>query len=163
MVNECQSCHVFVRQCHDKVLRNITGNHDGIDFVIFQDGDGSTIGTIDGNGSGGVRYNETSDARLKTKIRDYSGGLQTVSQIRVKKYEMKSAPGIESIGLIAQELQKVYPEVVSGSPDSDVDKDPMMIAYGRITPLLINAIQEQQEMIEQLQNEVAELKKRLGE
>ena len=129
-----------------------------VDYIIFKDGDGDNIGTIDGNGTGGVRYNTTSDARLKTKIRDYSGGLETVSQIKVRKYEKKSAPGIELIGLLAQELQKVYPQAVSGSPDNDVNEDPMMIDYGRITPLLTKAIQEQQNIIDSQQLQIDELR-----
>jgi len=120
------------------------------DFIIFQDGDGDTVGSIDGNGTGGVSYNTTSDARLKTKIRDYFDGLQTVNQIKVKQYEKKSAPGVERIGLIAQELQKVYPQAVSGSPTDDVDEDPMMVDYGSLTPILISALQEQNKLIEDL-------------
>jgi len=130
----------------------------GVDFVIFQDGDGSIVGTIDGNGIGGIMYNNSSDARLKTKIRDYSGGLQTVSQMKVRLYEKKSAPGNETIGFLAQELQEVYPQAVSGFPDSNVDDDPMMVDYSKITPLLVKAIQEQQELIKQLQAEIELLK-----
>ena len=122
-----------------------------VDYLIIQDGDGTTIGTIDGNGSGGVRYNTTSDARLKTKIRDFTGALTTISKIKVRKYEMKSAPGKEKIGMIAQELQKVYPYAVSGSPDSDVETDPMMIDYGKLTPLLVRGIQELKAEYKELQ------------
>ena len=134
----------------------------GIDFIIFHDGDGDNVGTIDGNGTGGVRYNTTSDARLKTKIRDYTGASKTISKIKVRKYEKISAPGIERIGMIAQELQKVYPQAVSGSPDSDVNEDPMMIDYGRITPLLIRAIQELQAENQKLKVEMREFKRELG-
>ncbi len=122
-----------------------------VDYVIFQDGDGTTIGSIDGNGSGGVRYNTTSDARLKTNIRDYTDALTTILKIKVRKYEMKSAPGKEKIGMIAQELQKVYPYAVSGSPDSDVETDPMMIDYGKLTPLLVRGIQELKKENEKIQ------------
>jgi hypothetical protein len=137
---------------------------DTVDFIIFQDGDGSLVGSIDGDGTGGVNYNETSDARLKTKIRDYSGGLHTLSQIQVRKYEMKSAPGIEKIGLIAQELLEVYPQAVSGSPDNDVNTDPMMVDYGKITPLLVNAFQELEKLTRELivkTDEIDELKKEI--
>ena len=119
------------------------------------------VGSIDGDGTGGVNYNQTSDARLKTNIRDYHGGLQTLNQIKVRNYEMKSAPGIELIGMIAQELQEVYPLAVSGSPDNDENEDPMMIDYGSITPLLINAIQEQQGIIESQQKQIDLLQKRI--
>ncbi len=130
----------------------------GIDYMIFYYGDGTTVGVIDGNGSGGITYNTTSDRRLKTKIRNYTGALEKVNEIKVRKYERKSLPGKEEIGFIAQELQKVYPQAVSGSPDSDVETDPMMVDYGRLTPLLVRAIQEQQKMIEELKKEIGLLK-----
>lgn len=137
----------------------------GIDYVIFQDGDGDLIGSIDGDGTGGIRYNTTSDARLKMKIRDFSGGLNTVSKIQVRNYEMKSAPGIENVGFIAQELQEVYPQAVSGSPDSDPGEDPMMIDYGKITPVLVSALQElniiKDKEIEELKSMINSLKNRI--
>jgi len=128
-----------------------------VDFIAFQDTIPNNVGSIDGDGAGGVRYNTTSDVRLKTNIRDYSGGLKTVSQIKVRNYEMKSAPGVEKIGLIAQELQEIYPQAVSGSPNSEVKTDPMMIDYGNITPLLINAIQELQKENEALKQRLAKM------
>ncbi len=135
---------------------------DETDYIIFQDGDGTTIAVIDGNGAGGVAFSHTSDRRLKTKIRDYTGALEKLSQLQVRKYERKTAPGKELIGLIAQEVQKVYPQIVSGSPDGDLKSEPMMVDYGRITPLLIKAIQEQQSKIEMLEKKLTELSKYIG-
>ncbi len=135
---------------------------DQADFIIFHNGNGGTVGTIDGNGSNGVRYNTTSDARLKTKIEDYDEALKTVNQIGIKKYERIANPGNEEIGVIAQELQKVYPQAVSGSPDSDVKTDPMMVDYSKLTPLLVKGMQEQQEVIEELKKHNAELENRLN-
>ncbi|MCB9250386.1 MAG: tail fiber domain-containing protein [Ignavibacteriales bacterium] len=80
-------------------------------------------------------------------IKEYSNALNVLSNIGIKKYERISNPGIEEIGVIAQELQKVYPQAVSGSPDSDVKTDPMMVDYSKLTPLLVKAVQEQQETI----------------
>ncbi len=119
----------------------------GIDYIIFQDGNGTTVGVIDGNGFGGINYNTTSDRRLKTKIKDYTGALDKINKIQVRKYVRKTNLNKEEIGFIAQELQKVYPQAVSGSPDNDVETDPMMVDYSSITPLLVRAIQEQQDRI----------------
>ena len=135
---------------------------DQADLVIFHNGSGNTLGTIEGNGSGGVNYTTTSDARLKTKIEDYDEALKTVNQIGIKKYERIANPGNEEIGVIAQELQKVYPQAVSGSPDSDVKTDPMMVDYSKLTPLLVKGMQEQQEVIEELKKHNAELENRLN-
>ncbi|MDX1407444.1 MAG: hypothetical protein R3330_04905, partial [Saprospiraceae bacterium] len=72
-----------------------------------------------------------------------------VSQLRPRIYEMKSCPGSDQIGFLAQELFDILPTVVAGSPDAPVE-DPMMVDYGKITPVLVAAIQEQQAVIEQL-------------
>ncbi|MCB9249928.1 MAG: tail fiber domain-containing protein [Ignavibacteriales bacterium] len=71
-------------------------------------------------------------------------------------------PGIEEIGVIAQELQKVYPQAVSGSPNSDVNTDPMMVDYSKLTPLLVKGMQEQQEKISSQNVRIKELEERLA-
>lgn len=119
----------------------------GNGFIEFRKASGILIGEITGNG-GGIAYKTTSDARLKMNVEEYENALKVLSKIGIKKYERILSPGIEEIGVIAQELQKVFPEAVSGSPDSDVKNAPMMVDYGRLTPLLVKAVQEQQEFIQ---------------
>ena len=111
-------------------------------FVRFRDGDGTQVGGVRGNGVGGVSYTTSSDARLKTKIDDFAGGLDMVSRMKVRKYEFIEAPGNERIGFLAQEMQTVLPQVVSGDPEGDVAEEPMGIDYGRMTPVLVSSIQE---------------------
>ena len=115
---------------------------------IGRDGDGTWVGNVVGNGAGGINYQTASDGRLKKNVADYESALDEVAKIKVRKYEMKSAPGKEQIGFIAQELQEIFPIAVSGDPAGDVEMDPMGIDYGRITPLLVKAIQELQAEIE---------------
>ena len=69
-------------------------------FIRFRNGAGLTQGTVSSNGATGVNYVTTSDARLKTNIVDFDGGLDMVSRINVKKYEFIAAPGKETIGLL---------------------------------------------------------------
>jgi len=121
-------------------------------FLRCWDGDDSYLGGINGDGSGGVNYTTVSDARLKMNIIDYPSALDKVSKIRVRQYEMKSAPGNEQIGFLAQELQKIYPQAVGGDSEGDVNSEPMGIDYGRLTPLLVKAIQELQARVEELEN-----------
>jgi len=130
-------------------------------FIRFQKNGGAGIGSISGSGSG-VSYNTTSDARLKMKIKDYSNALETLSNIGIKKYERIANPGKEEIGVIAQELQKVYPQAVSGSSDSDVKSDPMMVDYSKLTPLLVKGMQEQQERIISQNVRIKELEERIA-
>jgi len=62
------------------------------------------------------------------------------------------------MGFIAEEVGKVIPEIVAYEPDGVYATG---VDYGAITPVLVQAIKEQQEQIKQLKAEIEELKKRL--
>ena len=136
---------------------NPTGSND---FLAFQDGNGTALGSVCGDGAGGVNYASVSDRRLKQNIRPYVNGLKTLIQMQPRLYEMKSCPGKDQVGFLAQELFTVLPSVVSGTPESPVE-DPMMVDYGKITPVLVSAIQEQQVLIEQLTLKITALEAEL--
>ena len=57
---------------------------------------------------------------------------------------MKSNEAIDKIGLLAQEVQKVFPELVKQSAD---EEGTLSVNYQGLIPVLINAIKEQQEQI----------------
>jgi hypothetical protein len=59
------------------------------------------------------------------------------------------------MGFIAQEMQEVMPEAVSTGDDDDAM---MSMDYGRITPILVSALQDAHRKIEELAAEIAELK-----
>lgn len=90
-----------------------------------------------------------SDRRLKDNIADISYGLNAVMQMQPRSFTMKSS-GKQTIGFIAQELQSVVPEAVSGqeiefSPeDGDIEraKKTMGVSKELIIPVLVKAIQE---------------------
>lgn len=126
-------------------------------FVPFRDNGNNVVGSITGDGAGGVNYNTSSDARLKQNIKPLENALDILQKVEIKKYERKLNPGVEEIGYIAQQLYEVYPAIVSGSPDDPVD-EPMSVDYGKITPLLIAAIQEQQQLIKELRAEIEAIK-----
>lgn len=123
--------------------------------VRFTGDDDATGGTLvqfaDGNSSGGsitvnssacaVLYNLTSDRRLKENIVDLEGGLATVLAIKPRKFNWKKN-GVLDDGFIAQELKEVYPQAVSRDESTDPDVLPMGVDYGRLTPILVAAIQE---------------------
>jgi len=126
-------------------------------YFLMRDGDGSVIGSISGNSTGGVQYNTTSDRRLKMHIQTYRNGLNLISKIRPTSYEMISNPGTEQLGFIAQELYEVFPAAVAGTPDTPVET-PMMIDYSKLTPVLVSAIQELADRVDRQQNTIDELK-----
>jgi len=119
-------------------------------YAVFLDGNGTNIGGIRGNGAGGTMYSTTSDRRLKQNIKTFDKGLATLDKINPAIYQTKSNPTQDEIGFIAQELQKVLPLAVGGNPTDDVNESPMTVDYGRITPVLVAAIKEQQEIINTL-------------
>ncbi|MGB4655197.1 MAG: tail fiber domain-containing protein, partial [Bacteroidales bacterium] len=66
-----------------------------------------------------------------------------------------------SLGFSAQELQQIIPDAVvaqKGKTPEDADHTYYGVKYAEIIPVLVKAIQEQQELIEQLRKEVNELK-----
>lgn len=86
-----------------------------------------------------------SDERLKDNIRTVDNALQMVSDMRGVFYDKDGEP---SVGVIAQEMQKVLPEVVV-----DGENDYLSVAYGNIVGVLIEAIKELKVKVEELQND----------
>lgn len=108
---------------------------------------------------GGGSWSTASDRRLKQEISEYKRGLAEILQIRPVKYRYNALSGYnteqEHIGVLAQELQEVTPEMVSLMNGSG--KDYLQVDNSAMTYMLINAIQEQQQMINSLREEVSNL------
>ena len=90
-----------------------------------------------------------SDKRLKRNIQTIDNALDTVHNLRGVTFEKSLKP---SIGVIAQEVEEVLPELVN--TDADGMKS---VAYGNIVGVLIEAIKEQQKQIEELKNKFKDL------
>jgi hypothetical protein len=58
------------------------------------------------------------------------------------------------MGFIAQEMRSVMPEAVSGTPDGE---KMMSMDYGRITPILVSALQDAHRKIAELETRIKEL------
>ena len=113
--------------------------------------------------TGSINSNHSfSDERLKENIVEIPNALEKVTSLRGITFTRKD-DGSVGTGLIAQELEKVLPEAVykSKTIDSLEDNDAeewKAINYGNTVGLLVEAIKEQQVLIETLQKEVEELK-----
>ena len=84
-----------------------------------------------------------SDRRLKTNIAASPYGLQTVLQLKPSIYHYKNdMEGGQKLGLIAQDLQQTVPEVVDESDEF------LSVDYSALVPVLIQAIQDQQAIID---------------
>ena len=121
-------------------------------FAIFHANGTGVIGSINCTNSATV-YNTSSDYRLKENVRPIENGLDRLNNLNPVKFEWKE-DGATSEGFIAHEAQAVFPDAITGEKDGE---DIQGMDYGRITPLLVKAIQEQQEQIEQLKTEIEKL------
>ena len=103
---------------------------------------------------------EVSDRRAKTNIQPLGGVLGKVMSLngvtfdRPSVNEMKGEFATGSIGVIAQEVESVYPELVRESRSGL-----KAVNYTGLVPVLLEAIKEQQEQIELLEQRISELEK----
>ena len=107
---------------------------------------GTQVGRIN-VGTTATAYVTTSDQRLKENIVDAPSALASIKAIQVRSFDWKSTGEHQEYGYIAQELLGVAPEVVSIPTNED---EMMGVDFGRLTPRLVKAIQEQQALIEAL-------------
>ena len=129
-------------------------------FAITRPGRAPAL-VIDTDSTCTGRFVNTSDLQLKKNIVPLSGVLEKLRGIQAVRYEWAGrqpapgyADGARQIGVIAQELEKVYPElVVSNGAAKAVD-------YMRLTAVLLEAVKEQQEEIKDLRDEINLLKNR---
>ena len=103
-----------------------------------------------------------SDIRYKTNINPIGNALEKLNRINGVTYDwdLNKHPtmGFDSrkqIGVLAQEVEKVFPELVHERPDGY-----KVVAYDGLAPILLEALKEQQVMIDQLRKEVDELRQR---
>jgi len=128
--------------------------------------EGGADGLVIVNGSGTVSgsWTVSSDVRFKKNIEPIDNGLNIVESLNPVKYDLrkdefpdKKFSDKRQVGLIAQDVEKVLPEVVN--TDAEGFKS---IDYAKINVLLIDAIKEQQKSIDELKKEIELLKSKNG-
>lgn len=133
----------------------MSGGHVGVNFGGYS----STYALrVDGNAYATGSW-LTSDVKLKKNIAAIHSPLSSLMQLRGVSYHWNSeaypdrefAAGLH-YGLIAQEVEKVLPEIVMTDENNE-----KAIAYAELIPLLLEAIKQQQKAIEQLQSQVDQL------
>jgi hypothetical protein len=126
------------------VVGDIAGNSAGVTLP-----NDSTYGTMKAHSF--VTY---SDESLKTNIQPVENALEKVKSLKGVTYDWKS-DGSSDIGFIAQEVEKVVPQIVK----SNGNEGSYAMNYSRVTALLVEGIKEQQAQIESLKNALASIKK----
>lgn len=115
-----------------------------------------------------------SDMRLKEDIVEISDALTVVNELNPVSYKFKAdefptmeLPTRQKMGFLAQEVEEILPALVSTGHDvSDIHGTTFQsksVNYIEMIPMLTKAIQEQQSLIEDLQKEVASLKKSVAQ
>ena len=110
--------------------------------------------------SGNITYSGThqgiSDERLKENIEPVDGALDKVKAMNGVYFNMIDTPEKKSIGVIAQDVQKVLPEIVGVV---DEENGYLGVSYTSIIPVLIEAIKELSEKNDELEKRILKLEK----
>lgn len=96
--------------------------------------------TVQGNILASGTITQNSDRRLKTNIRPLTGALAGIGRLRGVRYVFLPGKGPEGeqLGVIAQEVEKVYPELVRTDKVNGIKS----VNYAQLTPVLLEAIKE---------------------
>ncbi|MCB0838961.1 MAG: tail fiber domain-containing protein, partial [Bacteroidetes bacterium] len=121
-------------------------NSPDVKFQVGENGDG-TIARANA-------WNTFSDLRWKTDIEEIDNPLEKINALNGYYYKWKEGEDQSTqLGLIAQEVEAVLPEIVSNDENGYKSVD-----YSKLSALFIEGIQEQQRVIERKEEEIEELK-----
>jgi len=113
-------------------------------------GDLRVIGVTTSNTFTATDFNSTSDIKLKTNVTTISNSIEKINQLNGVSFNWKNN-NKPSIGVIAQNVEEVFPELVSDSETKTVN-------YNGLIGVLIEAVKEQQKQINILESEIELLK-----
>jgi hypothetical protein len=152
-----------LQRANEKLRRAqmITDSFSGVAIAVG--GSAATSGTSEQGGSGngeggsggglfGMLGSVISDGKKKHRVEPTQYGLKELLQMQVVEYSYLNDEATH-VGLIAQDLQKLVPEAVQDNGYH------LSIDYNEVLPVVIRAIQEQQELIDQMKTELEQLKK----
>tara|TARA_R100000306_G_scaffold843_1_gene2280 strand:- start:708 stop:1598 length:891 start_codon:yes stop_codon:yes gene_type:complete len=104
-------------------------------------------------------YVTVSDRREKKSIKTLNLGMNIITKINTYKYVYKNDNNNEEhFGFMAQELQKIVPELVAIGND---ENKTLGISYSELIPILVNALKEQDDKIDNLEKVVLSIQKKL--
>lgn len=117
-----------------------------VNMALYSNGNLSIFGS----------YGQLSDARYKTNVQTFADVLDRIRRLRGVTFNWK--PDLNNperqIGFIAQEVEAVFPELVSTNEEGY-----KTVSYANAVPVLVEAVKEQQTQIERQQKQIDELKR----
>lgn len=114
-------------------------------YQWFVNSAGNSAGSISHTAATTIAFLTSSDKRLKHNIVEAPSALQKINDVKVCSFDWIEDGHHVDYGFIAQDLYDVIPEVVGKGDDSETLEDPKgtwQVEYGRLTPILVKAIQE---------------------
>ena len=126
-------------------------------FIQFQiNNGGANCGKITANGANTAAFGSTSDQRVKENIVELPSQLSKIMALRPVEFDyLESYGGGHQIGFIAQEMQQVYPDVIS--KEDTEEKILSITGWSKTEARLVKAIQEQQAIITALTTRITAL------
>jgi hypothetical protein len=127
-----------------------SGTITGLRYMRFQTG-GTEIGSINNTNASTIAYATSSDKRLKGNITETHYTLADLMKIGVRDFKW-NIDGTPDTGFIAQDLYPIYPNaVVKGDNGTDLYipgvTNTWEIDYGKVAPIIVKAIQDQQKLL----------------
>jgi hypothetical protein len=103
--------------------------------------------------AGGTSWTSNSDERLKNINSTIENAVDKLSTLRAVNFSWKSDnTNKENLGLIAQDVEKVFPQVVNSHKEKDAEVEYLGVSYTDLVPVLVKAIQELKAEINELKN-----------
>lgn len=160
-------------------------NGTGWTYAVYGSVSGTTSGTKYGGYFNGDVYTNgsylPSDRKLKTEIREAGSALPRIMNLPVATYQYRTAdfphmnlPAGQRVGFLAEDVKLLFPELVKHSIQPKPEEEELegrqsgetdlafdAVDYASLVPYLVKSIQEQQQLIEDLETEVTELRKEM--
>ena len=128
-------------------IGHVNGTGSGENYTAYYY-NSTLIGGITQNGTTGVLYNTSSDARLKHDIVDAPDAASLIDAIQVRSFKWNADNSEQRYGFIAQELVAIAPEAVSQPEDPD---KMMGVDYSKLVPMMMKELQSLRARVAQLE------------
>ena len=124
--------------------------HVATEIAVYNGGTQNIILTGSSGDVTAVQFTTSSSKRFKTKIKKLKNGLNTVQKLNPVSFKRKGKGGKDDIGLIAEEVEKILPQVTGKDQNGDISG----LDYSRLTAVLIQAVKELSIEVDRLKNKI---------